>query len=292
MGPQSPIGMLLLWVSTAAAWSRTDHWQTTVRSRGSTSPVTSSISVIPTGAATPISSKVSTTLVTEGAVGGFPAKYYTIEVTVTDLFYADTASGLCAQFASCSPTPTLRTSSSITTEYYAPVAISNPVSCTRTSFAYTTAKSIFLPDVSAAIPNFAEQATQSAQALLITTYVSTLSTNLGGQDVTTSICEVYFREGAVTGVDADTRAHSECVDPRIHDCSVALARASHFQVFDPSTSAACQTDQKYPPANIGATGTAGGVTEPTSTSGVSAGFQIKMEWSFGAAGAVGLLGFL
>lgn len=299
MASPSPIGLALLWVNAAAAWSLTNHWQTTVHTRASTSFVTSSISVIPTGAATPVSSNISTTLVTDGVGGGLLPDQYTFEVTVTDLIYADDASGICtASRASCSPstspTPTT-TSSTITTNYYAPVAISNPASCTRTSFAYTTARSIRLHDVSTDIPGFGEQATQPAHALLVTTYVSTLGTNLGGQDVTTSVCEVYLRDGAVAGgVGPDTGAHFECVDPRVHACSVALARASQpFRLVDPSTSAACRTDQQYPPASIiGPTGTAGGGSDSTSSSGASAGFRGRVGWWFGAAGAAVLFGFL
>jgi cytochrome c5 len=189
--------LLLHWVSTAAAWSRTDHWHTTVRPRGArstTSLDTSSITVIPTGDATPISSNVSTTLVTERARGGY-GNYYTFEVTVTDLFYADNATGICTPILTdCSSSATrsvTSSSSTITTNYYAPVIISNPASCTRTSFAYTTAKSLSLRPTVTGIPDFDQQAIQDAHALVVTTYVSTLSTNLGGQDVTTSVCDVY-----------------------------------------------------------------------------------------------------
>ncbi|KAK3309311.1 uncharacterized protein B0T15DRAFT_506112 [Chaetomium strumarium] len=173
----SPMCLLLLFIGTVAAWSRTDHWQMTVQTRWSTEFTTSSTTVLPTDAVTPISSNVSTTLETvEGyGGGGFYGPDYTIEVTVTNLFYAANASGLCPYLSSCGPNPkpTASSSSSITTDYYAPVAISNPASCTRTSFAYTTAQSLRVRPraVSTAIPDFSEQATQSAHALLVTTYV-------------------------------------------------------------------------------------------------------------------------
>jgi hypothetical protein len=215
---------------------------------------------------------------------------YTLQVTVTDLFYADNASGLCTTGIVASPClpstgATSTTDASIKTTYFAPVAISNPASCTRTSFAYTTATPIFLLDVTTALPNPAEQATQSAQALLVTTYVSTLSTNLGGQEVTASICEVYLREGAVAGINPDTKVQSECIDPRSYACSVAQVRASETWVHElPSTSAACRTDQAYPPVRIQGTGTSGVVG---STSKASAGFRIKIGGAFGAASGAG-----
>ncbi|KAK4119281.1 hypothetical protein N657DRAFT_650396 [Parathielavia appendiculata] len=286
MSPQILFGLLLL-AGTAAAWSRTDHWQTAVQTRGfrSTSFTTSSISVVPTDAATPIASNISTSL-----MSGF-------EVTVTDLFYASNASGLCTPpLEDCNPstTPRTTTSSTITTKYYALVVISNPASCTRTSFAYTSARSLDRPSATD-MPDFEEQATQSAHALAVTTYVSTLSTNLGGQDVTTSVCEVYLREGALVDIEPDDGVHFDCVDPRVYYCSVAMARASHFAsggllIFDPSTSAACQTDQRYPPARI----TVGGGGE-NGTSGVSAGFtfRVEMGWLAGVAGgAVAMVAML
>ncbi len=50
------------------------------------------------------------------------------------------------------------------------------------------------------LPTVATQATESAEALVITTFVVTKSTNKGGQAVTTSICEVYF----------EARGHNRC----------------------------------------------------------------------------------
>ena len=53
--------------------------------------------------------------------------------------------------------------------------------------------------------NVRTQATESAEALAITTFVATMSTNLGGQAVTTSICEVYLKSDAIMGVDDGLR---------------------------------------------------------------------------------------
>ncbi|KAK4099300.1 hypothetical protein N658DRAFT_498448, partial [Parathielavia hyrcaniae] len=296
MSPRRLIGVLLL-ASTAAAWSRTDHWYTTVQTRSlfSTWSTTSSISVIPTGAATPIASSISTTL-----VGDF-------EVTITDLFYSANASGICTpriggDRCTTTTTPqTTTTTATITTHYYAPVVISNPASCTLTSFAYTSARPFYLDALpSRAIPDFDSQATESVHALAVTTFVSTLSTNLGGQDVTASVCEVYLREDAFAAspsggggspVVPTGGVHMQCVDPRVYECSVEMARASHFGsseglggAFAPSTSEACRTDQQYPPARVTVGGAAG-------ESGVAAGFRVSVGWLVGVVGVVvGLIG--
>ncbi len=54
--------------------------------------------------------------------------------------------------------------------------------------------------------------------------MSTLSTNLGGQEVTTSVCKVYLRDGATIGLNPSAREQLESVDPRSYDCSVAQVR--------------------------------------------------------------------
>ncbi len=171
-------------------------------------------------------------------------------MTVTDFFYADKTSRLCTTGLDAPPclsaaSATQTIGAALTTTYYAPVIMSNPVSCTRTNFAHTTAESIFLHlDGSSAIPTPAEQATQTAQALFVITSVSTLSTNLGGREVTTSICKVYLRYGAIIGLNPSAQVQLEYVDPRSYDCSVAQARAS--QTWEHSSkSAACRTDQKF-----------------------------------------------
>ncbi|KAJ4118622.1 hypothetical protein NW765_017509 [Fusarium oxysporum] len=69
-----------------------------------------------------------------------------------------------------------------------------------------------------------DQATDSSLVELVTTYVSTISTNLGGQAVTTSRCDVYFNAEAVPvgypdiGIDGESLL-SECVDPRRSHCT-------------------------------------------------------------------------
>ncbi|KAF6515785.1 hypothetical protein HZS61_004526 [Fusarium oxysporum f. sp. conglutinans] len=111
-----------------------------------------------------------------------------------------------------------RTESSIETHYYAKAVVSNPSSCTKTKFTYTDSIGVSLPD------SLTDQATDSSLVELVTTYVSTISTNLGGQAVTTSRCDVYFNADAVPvgypdiGIDGESLL-SECVDPRRSHCT-------------------------------------------------------------------------
>jgi hypothetical protein len=274
---------LLLFASSAAAWTRTDHWQTKVITTTSSKLFTSSIPVYPTGGApSPISSNTSTTLLTVGAAGAFIVSTHTYLVTITDLFYAADATGLCVStgFKECSPTPTFTHSGSITTNYWHPIVVANPTSCTLTSYAYTTAQTVFPPTLFRSIPGAADQATESAQALLVTTYVSTKSTNLGGQAVTTTVCDVFLRQGAVAGVSPgyELSAMSQCVDPRVFSCSVITSQ---------TPTAVCETaGQTYPPTafptgpgRAGQGTGAGGAPSPSKT-GVASGLTSSVWLSF------------
>lgn len=114
--------------------------------------------------------------------------------------------------------PTTTTRPSIKTNYYIPVTVSNPESCTLTDFTYTDTIGIEVPSL------LTSRATMSDLALLVTTYESTISTNLGGQAVTTSICDVYLKSDAVPVIDGDISVDnkdllSECVDPRAQVCT-------------------------------------------------------------------------
>ncbi|KAL3484994.1 hypothetical protein BJX62DRAFT_229841 [Aspergillus germanicus] len=97
--------------------------------------------------------------------------------------------------------PTASATPSIETNYYIPVTVSNPKSCTLTDFTYTDTIGIRVPSP------LAPRATGSDLALLVTTYESTISTNLGGQPVTTSICDVYLKSGAIPVVDGDLEVY-------------------------------------------------------------------------------------
>lgn len=106
---------------------------------------------------------------------------------------------------------------SVTTNYYLPVTLSNPASCTKTSFTYTDSARVFLPDFLEA------QATESSIATFVSNYVSTISTNLGGQEVTTSRCDVYMNNKIVPTSSIDLIDYKgylhECIDPRRSMCS-------------------------------------------------------------------------
>jgi hypothetical protein len=257
MSAISFLSLILLYISTAAAWTRTDHWQTKVITTFQGSLYTSSIAVYPTGSATPTSSNISTTIVSDHAPGGWLVSYHSYPITVTDLFYPAGAD-VCTStgFKECSPTPTYTLSGSITTNYYAPLIISQPASCTQTSFLYTTPQSVFPPALYRTIPNAVNQATESGEALFITTYVTTLSTNLGGQAVTGSVMDVYLSADKVLGVLPGYEAYplSQCVDPRVYSCSASTA---DFTV-EPVTATCETTGQVYPPTAAAAAGGGGG----------------------------------
>jgi hypothetical protein len=255
------LSLILICISTAAGWTRTDHWQTTVITTYKGSLYTSSIAVYPTASASATSTNTSTTLVSDDAPGAWLVSFHTYPITVTDLFYPPDAP-VCTDggFKECSPTPTYTISGSITTSYYAPVVIRNPSSCTKTSFLYTTQQAVWPPGEYLSIPDAVDQATGSAEALFVTTYVSTLSTNLGGQAVTTSVCDVYLKQDAVLGVSPGYEAGplSQCVDPRVYSCVASNAETSRVT---------CQTTgQTYPPTGQAA-GAGSSAASSTKTGG-------------------------
>jgi hypothetical protein len=112
------------------------------------------------------------------------------------------------------PSDSTTASPTVTTHYYVPVTISNPALCTKTTFTYTDSIEVGLHD------SLTAQATESSLAKYVTTYVSTISTNLGGQAVTTSRCDVYLNSEAVPSATIlNTGYLTECVDPRRSTCS-------------------------------------------------------------------------
>ncbi|KAJ5623933.1 hypothetical protein N7510_000242 [Penicillium lagena] len=115
------------------------------------------------------------------------------------------------------PTPTRYQEPTITTNYFAPYVISNPTSCTKTMFTYTDSIGVSLPN------ELMAQATDATAAMFVTTYISTVSTDLGGQAVTTTRCDVYLNAEAVPahGYDLGSDGYfaEECVDPRRSTCS-------------------------------------------------------------------------
>lgn len=263
-------------IRTVAAWTTTNHWQTSVAT-GNPITTTTSIAIYPTGAVSATSTNTSTSLFTSGG--------YKLALTVFDLFYEPNVA-VCtrSRLSPCGPTPNLsRTSDSITTTYWAPVLIANPTSCTKTSFAYTTASTVVLPSLW--ILDAAQQATQSVQALVVTTYISTLSTNLGGQAVTTTVCDVYLRGDAVLGVPyvAESIILTECVDPRDYRCrqlSSAIAAGAGI-TGNPTCD---RTEQAYPPTAVA------GAINPTKSSGASCFSPVALSVSMAVSAFAALLG--
>ncbi|KAL6232219.1 hypothetical protein BDW75DRAFT_232992 [Aspergillus navahoensis] len=129
--------------------------------------------------------------------------------------------------------------SSIRTNYYFPLVISNLPECTLTEYTYTEAVSVQLPDY------LVGEATEANLALYKTTYVSGYSTNLGGQVYTTTWCDVYLNSNAVPNAEESltlgTEWLTECVDPRSHTCSQGENTAA-------AGSGGCRGE--YPPTSV------------------------------------------
>lgn len=215
---------LLPLVSQAAAWTATNYLITSQSLQiGQSTTRTITTTVTPTGSVSPIST--NTSLTTYGRTNLFdlvPLGSYV--VTVTDMYLGPNASacstGEVFKETCFPPTTTASTGKpAITTRYFAPIVISAPGSCTKTSFSYTSSVSVN-PEV---LPSgIGLQATASSEAAFVTTYVSTLSTDLGGQPVTTTYADVYLTSGAVISVTpgpAEASLLSECVDPASYLCS-------------------------------------------------------------------------
>jgi hypothetical protein len=185
-----------------------DGWGWVTR-KTTVSPVvtTAPLTVEPTSTST----TYSTDYLSREGVGN-----YQINVT-TEYLILPNATNLpvSAFFVYAPPIPT--ENPSVTTNYYLPVTLSNPASCTKTEFTYTDSTRILLPKFLKA------QATASSIATFVSNYVSTISTNLGGQAVTTSICDIYMNDKIVpmTAIDLIDyeRYLSECIDPRRSMCS-------------------------------------------------------------------------
>lgn len=257
------LSFLATCISTVAGWTYTGYYQTSVREFVGSSSI-ENIQVYPTGPVTATRTTTSTTL--------FSYRHYlfgsatTYPITVTGLFLSPNAS-VCSGFlgVGCTPTSTTNPSPSIDTLFYAPIVVSAPSSCTKTSFLYTTSQAVYLNNLGQnPTTDLSQQATESAVAIFVTTYVYTLSTNLGGQPVTSTRCDVYLKEGAVLGLlpTRDEASYLEqCVDPRRYLCT---------STSTVSNGGCSITGGAYPPGER--TGSVGGssvaTTSPTSKGGV------------------------
>lgn len=89
------------------------------------------------------------------------------------------------------------------------MTVKNLPSCTKTEYTYTDSAEIELP------ASLTAQATDESLASFVTTYASTISTNLGGHAATTTICDVYLKSDAATDAQkafVPEYYFTECVD--------------------------------------------------------------------------------
>jgi hypothetical protein len=178
--------------------------------------------VFPTGSVSATSSETAT----EQYTGFLGNEYITIDVTVTRIYLASGSAAACT-FSPCKSTRT-DSSEDIDTTVFAPVVVTNAASCTQTSYRYTTSSSGTLsPVMLNSMPGVLDQATDTGAAgpaLAVTTYVVTVSTNLGGQAVTTRRCDVFLKPDQARGLTVgrdESDLVTECVDPRHYLCPSA-----------------------------------------------------------------------
>jgi hypothetical protein len=287
--------ILLMYIKTTAAWTRTDHWQLSLGTDYHGSHTTATYSVYPTASVSPTSTNTTTITATpyNELLNKQPISY---AITVYNLFYAPSAP-VCNVHGlnSCSPLSFNTASKTITTNYWAPVLVANPTPCTKTSFAYTTASSVFLP-LETDVPDASSQAVGTDEAMLVTTYLKTLSTNLGGQAVTTSVVDVYLKSEAIMGVPASAEEYplSQCVDPRQYSCSSLSSELAQGAGYIGTVVPTCQlSGQAYPPTTVtgGAISTPASGTAAASASKTGAASDLRVSTAVGSSSLV-LVGFM
>lgn len=177
-----------------------------------------------------------------------------VSITVTSIFLLPTASICDTRYEDCIPTrtttpnpnPNLSPSPSRQTWYYAPVVISAPASCAEiTSLLYTTFHEVGLNIADYPYTDLLPQATDSSEAVFITTSMVT-GMNLDWQAVTTPICNVYLKDGAVLGLqpsDDEADYLYQCMDPRRYICTTTTESLGSCQI----------TGGAYPPGPDGQT---------------------------------------
>jgi len=234
--------LLSLFTSTAAAWTETQYLSPfSDRVMGTTS----SMPVYPTGSV----SVTSSTVITTKQTARFGFRAITADLTLTRMYMPTGSAPVCSQIFGCLST---ETTGSITTNIFAPVTIANDPTCTLTSYSYVTSSSgtlgnAFLSNAGLenTFPSMFRQATETGDgkpALFVTTYVSTISTNLGGQAVTTTRCDVFLKPDQITGVTpiaTESALVSQCVDPRRFLCPAPTTTSRGFQ---PTSTGTCGTD--------------------------------------------------
>jgi hypothetical protein len=230
---------LILYVSNVACWTYTEYLTVVTTSTiedfgfGSTIPTTVIFTVSPTGPVSPTKTEITTVEATlvEQAV---------LNITVTDLYLAPGASVCSNDQFTCSASTTAATLNTIDTSVWAAVTISNPSTCTQTSFIYTTSSVVVLSDLYVGYQTFqtvlneATDTGPNGEALFVTTFVSTVSVDLGGQPITQTFCDIWLKNGALQSLalnENEVNYLAECVDPRRYLCN-----------GDSGSSATCGTD--------------------------------------------------
>lgn len=271
--------------SASAAWTATQYARlgpgTTITGLGGTTTPSTLLLLSTTGPVSPTSTSTTTTVI------GLNVEVV-LTATLTYLLLAPDASAttcLLSRLGLCEPdnTPTPPPgAAAISTLVFAPIVIQNPASCTRTSFSYTTSVSIRTGGLP---PTIAQQATESAQAALVTTRTVVVSTNLGGQAVMTTQADIYLSAGAVVLLPDQLPGFltksllNECVDPYSIICNPKSTLGRESWACGPTV---------YPPTgqNAGPTGGPGG--GPGSGQGGSG----PKNGAAGKAGGYGLLELL
>ncbi|KAL2847549.1 hypothetical protein BJY01DRAFT_164981 [Aspergillus pseudoustus] len=258
-----------------AGWDATEYLIVRNITTGLVPDYVESSTVYPTGPVTPTSTSAATGT---GYVPVTDDNGYMLELITTTsyLFLPTDATDLpiATTTAESGIVEDGETTTSITTKYYMPLTVSNPESCTLTDFTYTEALGLEFTK-----PWMRERATESDLALLVTTYESVISTNLGGQPVTTSRCDVYLKSDAIPVEDPNDEYKfdgllSECVDPRPSVCTgtgqnAAATGSEGCRGAYPPTAAA---HQEAP------TGEDDSVPEPTETGGGSSWKHRSGQW--------------
>lgn len=287
----------VLLAAHAAAWTSTDYYTPTMSQDGFAETSTSAWqSVHPTGSVSGTLTNSSIMQITDtGVMVGTGRGFAVYDVTVTNIYLGPSASACDTTFGIFNPslfknpcplttastTSTTRgadtgtPSATITTRWFAPLVIANPKSCTLTSFSYTSS-ALVAPDSVFTKPysNLLPQATESPMVKASTTYVATLSTNLGGQAVTTSVCDIYLDTGAaeVSPDDKQSTYLSQCVDPSSFLCATTTGAA-----LDPS---ACVIGPiTYPPGGQTPAGTGGAASPTSSTKSGARSLAVGGSWT-------------
>jgi hypothetical protein len=137
--------------------------------------------VYPTGSVSPTFTSFTTTTV---SIDDADVGYLYYPITVTDCF-VPSAALICTADMGCPSNPLLSppnitNPANIATRYFAPYTITQPTTCTKTSFLCTSSAVVFPTDPFWPGIDIAVQATQPDEAIVVTTYVVTVSTDLGG----------------------------------------------------------------------------------------------------------------